>query len=83
MVSGGGVRDYWSETEVYRCKGGNQQLAIRLVRPFDDDHLRLGTPVEAITVSESSVSVGLRFGETVLADDVVLAVAVPRHLLLI
>ena len=27
MVKGGGLEKYWTESEVYRCKGGNQQLA--------------------------------------------------------
>jgi hypothetical protein len=30
MVKGGGLEKYWTESEVYRCKGGNQQLATRL-----------------------------------------------------
>jgi monoamine oxidase len=31
MVKGGGLEKYWTESEVYRCKGGNQQLARKLV----------------------------------------------------
>ena len=31
MVKGGGLEKYWTESEVYRCKGGNQQLATKLV----------------------------------------------------
>ncbi len=27
MVKGGGLEKYWTESEVYRCQGGNQQLA--------------------------------------------------------
>jgi monoamine oxidase len=27
MIKGGGIDRYWSDTEVYRCRGGNQQLA--------------------------------------------------------
>ena len=30
MVKGGGLEKYWTESEVYRCKGGNQQLATKL-----------------------------------------------------
>ena len=32
MIKGGGVEKYWTETEVYRCAGGIQQLAMRLAR---------------------------------------------------
>ena len=31
MWKGGGLEKYWTDSEVYRCKGGNQQLATRLV----------------------------------------------------
>ena len=27
MVSGGGGDRFWTDSETYRCKGGNQQLA--------------------------------------------------------
>jgi len=74
MVSGGGGRHYWTETEVFRCEGGNQQLATQLASPFDDQHLRLGIPVTAITISNTRVSVTLASGEALDADDVVLAV---------
>ncbi len=30
MIKGGGVEQYWTETEVYRCAGGTQQLALHL-----------------------------------------------------
>ncbi len=33
MVKGGGLEKYWTEREVYRCKGGNQQLAHEAGRP--------------------------------------------------
>jgi monoamine oxidase len=32
MVKGGGLDRFWTDTEVYRCKGGNQQLAERFFR---------------------------------------------------
>ena len=31
MVKGGGLEKYWTESEVYRCQGGNQQLARKFV----------------------------------------------------
>src|ERR671913_257764 len=31
MWKGGGLEKYWTDSEVYRCKGGNQQLATKLV----------------------------------------------------
>ena len=31
MVKGGGLEKYWTDSEVYRCQGGNQQLARKFV----------------------------------------------------
>src|SRR5207302_1624422 len=36
MVQGGGGKGYWEQTEVYRCAGGNQQLAYKLAAPLSD-----------------------------------------------
>ena len=33
MVKGGGLEKYWTDSEVYRCGGGNQQLARKLAAP--------------------------------------------------
>lgn len=74
MVAGGGGRHYWSESEVFRCDGGNQQLAVELARDLDDKHLKMNSPVAALQIKESGVSVMLRSGEHIDADDVVLAV---------
>ena len=30
MIKGGGVEKFWTETEVFRCRGGHQQLATAL-----------------------------------------------------
>ena len=32
MVKGGGLEKYWTDSEVYRCAGGNQQLATKFVQ---------------------------------------------------
>src|SRR6476659_2668709 len=29
-IKGGGLEKYWTDTEVYRCDGGNEQLARKL-----------------------------------------------------
>src|SRR5260221_2240678 len=74
MIKGGGVEHFWNETEVYRCEGGNQQLAIKLAHPFDDQHLKLNSPVKEINIGESSASVLLHSRDRLSADDVILAV---------
>ncbi len=42
QIKGGGVEKYWEETEVYRCEGGNQQLAIHLAKAVGEEHIHLG-----------------------------------------
>ena len=75
MVQGGGVEHYWTETEVYRCRGGNQRLAAALAQPFfADGTLHLESPVARIEVLESHAAVTPRGGKPIWADDVVLAV---------
>jgi monoamine oxidase len=44
MVKGGGLEKYWSESEVYRCQGGNQQLARKFGKVLEGDHVILTAP---------------------------------------
>ena len=73
MVKGGGVEKFWTETEVYRCAGGNQQLATKLASAVGSTRVHLRQPVSAIMVGERGVVVtaGLTKHE---CDYVVLAV---------
>jgi len=43
-----GLDDYWTQTEVYRCRGGNQQLAVQLAAAIGAARIRLATPVLTI-----------------------------------
>jgi monoamine oxidase len=71
-VKGGGLEKYWTDSEVYRCKGGNQQLAQRLATALGEKRVRLGAPVEHVRVGDKGVRVRLAGGETLDGDDVVL-----------
>lgn len=74
IVKGGGLEKYWTETEVFRCKGGNQQLAERLADAIGRAHIRLESPVTAVDVKEKFVLVTLASGLTMECEDVVLTV---------
>jgi monoamine oxidase len=76
MIKGGGVEHYWTETEVYRCAGGTQQLALHLAGDLGD-RVRLRQPATRITASERGVTVVTKAGATHEADHVVLAVPPP------
>ncbi|MDX2119045.1 MAG: FAD-dependent oxidoreductase [Planctomycetota bacterium] len=74
-VKGGGLEKYWSDSEVYRCKGGNQQLATKLAEAIGMDRIVLGLAVKKVTFSSSGVSVKCADGREISADDVVVACA--------
>lgn len=74
QVKGGGVERYWTDTEVYRLKGGNQQFAFRFAEELGDHRLQLGTPIREILAADSEMVVVDARGMRYEADDVVLAI---------
>jgi monoamine oxidase len=74
MIKGGGLEKYWTESEVYRCAGGNQQLAKKLVEAIGAPRVLTRTIVRAITTTGSNVKVTLANGKVLEGDHVVLAV---------
>jgi len=73
QIKGGGLEKYWTETEVYRCRGGNQQMAAAIVAELGPARVHLRQPVTAVTVSDRGVTVATAAG-TYEADYAVLAV---------
>lgn len=73
-VSGGGGEKYWTDTEVYRCKGGNQLLASKLEAGIGKDRVNFKLPVTKIDTSRAVAVVTCADGRTIECDDVVLAV---------
>src|SRR5262249_10864883 len=75
MVKGGGLEKYWTDSEVYRCAGGNQSLAKKLLAGIGAARVQLRMPVRRVDLSHRDrVSITLASGQTVEADDVILAV---------
>jgi monoamine oxidase len=72
QVAGGGGETYWTQSEVYRCKGGNQQLATRLAENLTN--LNLSTPVISIEVTDKSARVTTAHGTVYEGDYVLLTV---------
>jgi monoamine oxidase len=77
MVKGHGLEKYWTDTEVYRCKGGGQQLARKLAAAVGSAKVLLSTPVDAIAVDANLARVKLANGRMLEAEDVVLTVPPP------
>ena len=74
MVKGGGVEAFWTDSEVYRCKGGNQQLAERLADRIGRERILLKMPVTHVSQSPAGARVRLADGRVLEADHVVVAV---------
>jgi monoamine oxidase len=77
MVKGGGLEKYWSESEVYRCRGGNQQLARKLVDAIGAPKVLTRTIVRSIAVTGTGVRVTLASGKVLEGDHVVLTAPPP------
>jgi monoamine oxidase len=71
MVKGHGLEKFWTDSEVYRCRGGNQQLARRLQAEVGAARVLLSTPVEGVVVTDRGVTVRLANGKALEADDVI------------
>jgi monoamine oxidase len=72
MVKGGGLEKYWTESEVYRCRGGNQQLATKLVSAIGAPRVITRMPVRAIAVTDRGARVTLGDGKVLEAEHVLL-----------
>jgi monoamine oxidase len=77
MIKGGGLEKFWTESEVFRCRGGNQQLATALRSAIGTARVRTRTIVSAIDASGAAATVTLADGTRLEADHVVLAVPPP------
>jgi monoamine oxidase len=73
-VKGGSMEKYWTETEVYHCNGGNQQLAQKLAAEIGAERILLNMPAHTVTIGSDGVVVGCADGRTFTGDDIVLAI---------
>lgn len=74
QVRGGGLEKYWTDTEVYRLRGGNQQYAERMAKELGSERVQLNCPVREIISKDHSMIVVDGEGREYQADDVVLAI---------
>lgn len=76
MINGGGLDRYWTDTELYRCEGGNSQLAECFRTQLDLDKRRVFTssPITEIEPHEGQVIVRVKGRKPVTADHVILSI---------
>ena len=73
QIRGGGLERYWTDTEAYRCEGGNQQFATKLAEAIGSARIRLNRPVSQIVLEEKRAVVVDAQGQKYEADHVVLS----------
>jgi monoamine oxidase len=76
MVKGGGLDRYWTDTELFRCEGGNQKLAkcFRDSLNAKEKIVIEDAPVESLSPSGRRVRLTIKGKEPDEADDVILAI---------
>jgi monoamine oxidase len=74
MIKAHGGGDFWSLSETHRCRGGNQQLAMRFAQALGDERILLETPVAAIAPLGNGARVTTRAGAVFDCDLAVLAI---------
>lgn len=72
MVKGGGLEKYWTDSEVYRCKGGNQLLATKLAAAIGAPRIMTRMPVRSIAMTDKIGRVTLGSGKVLEAEHVLL-----------
>lgn len=77
MVKGGGLEKYWTDSEVFRCRGGNQQLATKFVGAIGSANVLTRTVVRSVAASEKTARVTLGNGKVLEADHVILTAPPP------
>ncbi len=74
QVKGGGVERYWTDSEVYRCDGGNQRLAEALAGTLRANSLHSKTPVVSVSRAGAGMRAVCADGREFEADFVVVAI---------
>jgi monoamine oxidase len=72
VVKGGGLEKYWTESEVYRCRGGNQQLAAKFAAAIGAPRILTRMPVRSIAMTDKLGRVTLGSGKVLEAEHVLL-----------
>ncbi|PTY00918.1 hypothetical protein DB346_15025 [Verrucomicrobia bacterium LW23] len=57
QIKGGGMENYWTDSESLRCEGGNDQLAEAFARALGPERIRLGEAVTHVDTHPNGVAV--------------------------
>jgi monoamine oxidase len=73
-IKGGGGERFWSDSEAYRCKGGNDQLVRHLAESLGQSRIQLGDAVTELRYHGPRAVVKCKSGIQYECDRVVIAV---------
>jgi monoamine oxidase len=73
-IKGGGGERFWSDSEAYRCKGGNDQLARHLAESIGQSRIHVGDAVTEVRYRGPRAIVKCKSGDQYECDRVVVAV---------
>ncbi|WP_442582146.1 FAD-dependent oxidoreductase [Mesorhizobium sp. ASY16-5R] len=73
-IAGGGYEKFWTDSEVFRCRGGNQQMAFKLAGAIGENQIRLNAPIARIRLAGTAAAVDMVDRTSVEGDIVVLTV---------
>jgi len=74
MIRGGGGHKYWEDSEVFRCREGNQRLAELFAEKLPKGSIHFNRRVRKIRISKAGVKVWMSKGAPLTAKDAILAV---------
>lgn len=74
LIKGGGLSRFWTETEAYRCLGGNALLAQRLADGIGRERIALETPIIRVIISRGKAAAVTAAGDRFEADELVVTV---------
>ena len=73
-IKGGGLEKYWTDSEVFRCRGGNQSLAFALAKAVGEKRILLGTPALEVLATDKGVRVDCAGGQHFEGDELLVTV---------
>jgi monoamine oxidase len=73
MIKGGGLEAYWTDSETFRCKGGNQKLATAMGGSLHGNRVLYNEPAVTVRFNGPTAVVTSKGGRAVNASMVVLA----------
>lgn len=74
QIKGGGLENYWTESEIFRARQGNQSLASKFEEALGKDRILFGFSVSQIECDDKRTVVSSTDGRKIETDEIVLTI---------